>query len=201
MDTRSGRRGRDRTRADTACFLAGCAGTVGFFALEAVTRKPGAASSLATSDHDRGTTRAIGIAYALAFELPVLLRRLPGPQLPRRAGLLGLAMQGSGLALRTYSMRTLGRSYTRTLRTEGAQHVVDTGPYRWVRHPGYAGSLLTWVGYAITSRSVPALAVVTALLVGVYQRRIAAEETLPARELAEYETYSARTNKLVPFLW
>jgi protein-S-isoprenylcysteine O-methyltransferase Ste14 len=32
-------------------------------------------------------------------------------------------------------MRTLGRSYSRTLRTEDEQPVIDTGSYRLVRHP------------------------------------------------------------------
>lgn len=201
MVTRSRRRGRHRSRADTMWFLTGYTGTLAFFALEAVNRKPGAASSLRASGGDRGTTRAIGVAYAVASELPVLLRRLPGPELPPLAGPVGLAVQASGLALRTWSMRTLGHSYTRTLRTEGEQHVVDTGPYRWVRHPGYTGSLLTWLGYALTARTVPAFAVVAGLLGGVYHRRITAEETLLARELPGYAAYSARTKKLVPFLW
>jgi hypothetical protein len=50
---------------------------------------------------DRGTTRTIGFAYAAASELPLLLRRLPFPELPRSAGPVGLAMQAGGIALRT----------------------------------------------------------------------------------------------------
>lgn len=98
-------------------------------------------------------------------------------------------------------MRTLGRSYTRTLRTEDAQHVVDTGPYAVVRHPGYAGSLLIWMGFALTSRSVPVVAGVAALLGTAYQRRITAEEALLRRDLPAYATYSERTKKLIPLLW
>lgn len=201
MASRSLRRECRGAPTDTAWFLAGFAGLAGFFALEVANRRPGAASSLDASGIDRGTTRTIGIAYAVASELPLVLRRLPGPELPRLAGPVGLVVQVSGLVLRTWSMRTLGRSYTRTLRTEGGQRVVDSGPYRWVRHPGYTGSLLTWIGYAVTSRNVPALAAVTALLGGVYYRRITAEEFLLTRELAGYETYRGQTKKLIPFLW
>ncbi len=137
----------------------------------------------------------------MGSELPVLARRLPGPELPRGAGPVGVLVQASGLGLRTWSMRTLGGSYTRTLRTEGDQPVVDTGPYRWVRHPGYTGSLLTWIGYVLTSRSVPAVLVVTALLGRVYGQRIVTEEALLAGELPGYTAYSDRTKKLVPFIW
>lgn len=194
-------RPRLRTRADTGWFLTGYAGILGFFGLEAATREPGAASSLRASGDDRGTTRKIGIAYVLATELPPVLRQLSGQQLPRWAGPVGLGVQASGLVLRTWSMRTLSGAYTRTLRTDDDQHVVTSGPYRWVRHPGYTGSLLTWAGYALTSRSLPALAVVTALLGRVYYQRFTAEEALLTRELPGYAAYSERTRKLVPFLW
>lgn len=140
-------------------------------------------------------------AYALAAELPLALRRVPVPQLPRIAGPAGLALQVSGLTLRAWSMRTLGTSYTRTLRTESEQRVVDTGPYRLVRHPGYTGSLLTWIGFALTSRSMPVIAVVAALLGRAYYQRIAAEETLLKRDLPDYTAYSTRTKRLVPFVW
>jgi protein-S-isoprenylcysteine O-methyltransferase Ste14 len=193
---------RHRTRrADTGWFLAGYAGVAGFFAVEAATRQRGTASSLDASSDDRGTTRLIVGAYATAVSLAPVLRRTPSPRLPRAAAPLGLVLQGLGLGLRAWSMRTLGRSYTRTLRTEDAQHVVDTGPYAVVRHPGYAGSLLIWTGFALTSRSVPVVVAVAALLGTAYQRRIAAEEALLGRELPDYASYCERTKKLVPLLW
>jgi protein-S-isoprenylcysteine O-methyltransferase Ste14 len=99
-------------------------------------------------------------------------------------------------------MHTLGGSYTRTLRTEGdAQALVDTGPYRWVRHPGYAGSLLTWTGFAMSTRSAPVLALTTAMLGLAYARRITAEEQLLRRDLPGYAAYCGRTRRLVPLLW
>ncbi len=201
MVKRSSRPGRDRTHADTGWLLAAYAGVAGFFALEALTRKPGDASSLAASSDDQGTTRMIITAYALATDLPLLLRRLPVPQLPRVAGPIGLIVQASGLVLRAWSMRTLGASYTRTLRTGAEHRVVTTGPYRWARHPGYTGSLLIWAGFALASRSMPAIAIVTALLGRAYQRRVNAEEELLYRELPGYTAYSQRTKKLVPFIW
>ena len=165
------------------------------------TRRRGAASSLRTSTEDRGTTRRIGISYAVAAEGPLLLRTLPLPKLPTVAAGLGLVLQAGGIALRTWSMRTLGASYTRTLRTEVEQQVIDTGPYRLVRHPGYAGSLLIWAGFALTSRSPLALPLVAGLLGDAYRRRIQAEEQLLERDLPRYAAYRRRTQRLVPFVW
>lgn len=200
MASRSSRQGR-ASRDPGRWFFAGYAGIAGFVALEAFARQPGAASSLEASARDQGTTRMIITAYAAAAELPLLLRYLPLPPLPRIAGPAGLVVQAGGLGLRAWSMRTLGAAYTRTLRTNEQQRVIDDGPYRLVRHPGYSGSLLTWIGFALASRSAPVVVLVTALLGRAYQRRINAEEELLNHDLPGYSAYSQRTKKLIPFAW
>lgn len=192
---------RLRSGRGSGWFLVGYAGAAGFFALEATLRRKGSASSLTASPDDRGTTRMIIAAYMISAGVAPLLPRTALPELPRSAGPAGLGLETIGLALRAWSMRSLGGFYSRTLRTEDEQQVVDTGPYRWVRHPGYSGSLLTWTGFALTSRSLPVVALVAGLLVGAYQRRITAEEQLLLRELPGYTAYTERTKKLFPAVW
>jgi protein-S-isoprenylcysteine O-methyltransferase Ste14 len=188
-------------RDGTRWFLAGYAGVAGFFLVEASARQRGNASRLDASRDDDGTTRLIVGAYASSAIAAPLLRRLARNQLPRAAGPVGVGLQAIGLGLRVWSMRTLGRSYTRTLRTEDAQSVVDDGPYRYVRHPGYAGSLLIWTGFGLTSRSVPVVALVGGLVGAAYHRRVAAEERLLRRDLPGYAAYAERTKKLIPLVW
>lgn len=190
-----------RRSGGIAWFVAGYAGVAGFFLLEASTRQRGAASSLAASRDDRGSTRMIVAAYATAAVVAPAVRMLRRPQLPPATAPLGLGLEVAGLGLRAWSMRTLGRSYSRTLRVERAQQVVDRGPYRFVRHPGYAGSLMIWTGFALTSRSFPVVEVVGGLLGIAYHRRVAAEEALLRRDLPGYAAYSKRTKRLIPFLW
>ncbi|HJP75426.1 MAG TPA: isoprenylcysteine carboxylmethyltransferase family protein [Pseudonocardiaceae bacterium] len=181
--------------------LAGYAGVGGMFALERVLRGEGNAASMAASGDDRHTTRDITAAIAVAAVAPPILRLLPFGRLPKGFAAIGLGMQLAGLATRAASMRSLGSFYSRTLRVEEKQHVVDTGPYRWVRHPGYAGSLLVWGGFALASRSLPAVVLVTGLFSAVYRRRILAEEMLLRRDLPGYVTYSENTDRLVPHVW
>lgn len=182
-------------------FVAGYAGVAGFILLEAATRRRGAASSLEASRDDRGTTRLIVAAYATAAIVAPLVRMRRRPQLPHAAGPIGVGVEVAGLGLRAWSMRTLGRSYSRTLRVERTQHVVDEGPYRFVRHPGYLGSLMIWTGFALTSRSVPVVELVGGLLGYAYHRRVGAEEALLRRDLPGYIEYSRRTKRLIPFVW
>jgi len=191
-----------RSRADgLGWFIAGYAGVLGFFVLEGSSRKRGAASSLRASRDDRGTTRLIVAAYATASMAAPMIRVMRPPQLPRAAGPIGVGLEAAGLGLRAWSMRALGDSYTRTLRVGGAQHVVDRGSYRFVRHPGYAGSLLIWTGFALTSRSIPVVETVGGLLAYAYHRRVAAEEALLRRDLPGYAAYAKRTKRLIPFVW
>ena len=181
--------------------LAGCAGLAGFFLLEAWAREDGKAASLDPSSDDQGTTKEIVAAFALALGLTPIVRLVPVARLPRAAAPFGLTLEAVGLAVRAWSMRTLGRAYSRTLRTEDEQLVIESGPYRFVRHPGYLGSLLTWTGFALTSSSLPVVSLVGALLLRAYRRRISAEEELLRREFPSYAEYSHRTKRLIPFVW
>ena len=106
-----------------------------------IPRAPGEASDLAATDSDQGTTWQIGAAYGLAAGLSPVLRRLRAGRLPPASGPAGVAVMAAGLALRAWSMRTLGTYYSRTLRTTSDQTVVEHGPYRVLRR----GTLLVSV--------------------------------------------------------
>ena len=191
-----------RSRADgIGWFAVGYAGVIAFFVLEKSTRQRGAASSLKASRDDRGTTQMIIAAYATAAVGAPVVRAIRRPRLHRAAGPMGVGLEAAGLGLRAWSMRTLGQSYSRTLRVGRGQHVVDRGPYRFLRHPGYAGSLLFWTGFALTSRSVAVVEMVGGLVGLAYHRRVSAEEALLRRDLPGYEAYSRRTKRLIPFVW
>jgi protein-S-isoprenylcysteine O-methyltransferase Ste14 len=197
----NGSRRRGPNAGDAVWFGAAYAGLAGFFAIEGALRPPGTAASLDASSDDQRTTQKIVGAYLAGALLAPILRGTRVGRLPRAAGPLGLALEACGLGLRAWSMRTLGASYSRTLRTGEAQPLVDDGPYRIVRHPGYAGSLLTWSGFALASRSLPVVGVVTGVVGWAYRDRIRAEEAMLRRDLPGYEAYAARTWRLVPYVW
>jgi protein-S-isoprenylcysteine O-methyltransferase Ste14 len=87
------------------------------------------------------------------------------------------------------------------LQTERGQHVIDTGPYRYVRHPGYSFALMIFFGIALALGSLWALipaAVASALLI----LRTALEDRLLQQGLAGYPAYAARVRqRLIPGLW
>ena len=180
--------------------LAEYLGVAGFIAVEALVREGESARSLEGSRDDHGTNYLIGATYASLALAPRLFRGLPMRPLPRAAAPIGLLIEVTGLGVRAWSMRTLRASYSRTLKTEPDQKVIEAGPYGLIRHPGYLGSLMTWTGFALTTRNMPVVGGLAALF-AVYRYRILAEEEMLARDLTGYAEYALRTKRLVPFVW
>ncbi len=172
---------------------------VGFLVLEAVLRKGKAAKSW-QSESDRGTTFLLLLAYLVIGA--ALSLRLPGPRLIVPVQWFGVLFAFAGLALRVVAFRTLGPSYSRTLRVNQDQALVTTGIYRLVRHPGYLSSLVLWLGAVTASGSLVAVCTVAIALFVAYMRRIQVEEKLLAASFGEvYKTYQHTSWKLIPYLY
>ena len=107
-----------------------------------------------------------------------------------------------GISIRLWANRTLGEYYTRTLRVATAQTIVQKGPYRNIRHPGYLGSMLMWVGAGLATTNWLVVSLAVVVMSAAYYYRIRVEEQmLMATMSAEYLEYKARTWKLIPFLF
>jgi len=79
--------------------------------------------------------------------------------------------------------------------------VVDAGPYRFIRHPGYAGSMIYMIGmtFALSSRVALAAA---AVLCAVMVLRTALEDRTLREELDGYADYARRVRfRLFPGVW
>jgi protein-S-isoprenylcysteine O-methyltransferase Ste14 len=114
--------------------------------------------------------------------------------------ILGLLLMLAGMALRWYSIRVLGISFTCEVSTRPGQEVVESGPYRWVRHPSYTGGLLTLVGVLVCCDNWASLAALVVAMAG-YAYRIRIEERALATHLgAPYRDYMRRTKRLIPFV-
>jgi protein-S-isoprenylcysteine O-methyltransferase Ste14 len=138
---------------------------------------------------------ALGVLVAHTGDLT-----LPGPGWWPLA--IGLGVFGAGLALRGWAVHELGRFFKFTVVVQAEHRVVDTGPYRLIRHPSYTGLLTAALGLGIalgTWLSIPACTLPP--LIG-FSIRLTHEERILARELGEpYRSYMERTRKLIPGVW
>jgi protein-S-isoprenylcysteine O-methyltransferase Ste14 len=140
------------------------------------------------------TTAAAGIGLAFGF-----------PDAAIRTGrtevfVAGLVLMIAGMALRWYSIRVLGASFTLEVATRPGQAIVQSGPYGRIRHPSYTGALLTLLGILVCCANFASLAAIVLALAG-YAFRIRVEEGALATQLGSpYVEYMRRTKRLIPFL-
>jgi protein-S-isoprenylcysteine O-methyltransferase Ste14 len=142
----------------------------------------------------------IGIAadFALSFQLP---------QAAIRSGrvpvfFVGIGMMFAGMALRLYSISLLGRYFTFEVAVHTDQPVIEIGPYRYIRHPSYAGALITITGLGLALGNWAGLIALLGCMVVAYGYRIPIEESALVAALGEpYRKYIRRTRRLIPFVY
>jgi protein-S-isoprenylcysteine O-methyltransferase len=143
----------------------------------------------------------IAASYWIAFWLWAY-HRPPGPLLGDWAIWVGAAVAVAGAALRIWSVRTLGRYFTYVVKVSDDQPVVESGPYRLLRHPSYTGALLVAIGIGLSLRYVLAPVILGGMQLVAYSIRMAVEERALAEGIGEpYRAYMRRTKRIVPFLW
>ena len=87
------------------------------------------------------------------------------------------------------------------IQRERGHHVIDRGPYAWVRHPGYAGALLAHLALPL-ALGAPRGLLPAALGTLLMSLRAVYEERRLARELPGYADYAVRVrHRLVPGVW
>ena len=121
---------------------------------------------------------------------------------PGATWLLGLAIFTLGWALVNWSM-VVNPFFEKTVRiqTDHGHRVIDTGPYAYIRHPGYVGFagwiLSTPLLLSSTGAFVPAL-----IAVGLLVIRTALEDRTLRDELPGYAEYANRVRfRLFPGVW
>ena len=124
-----------------------------------------------------------------------------GPRLPRGFpwGAASVGVFALGAALRWWAVVHLGRFFTVDVTVAADHRVIDTGPYRVMRHPSYTGVLMQFAGWALSLGNVLALPVVVVpILLGLLYRIRVEEAALRGALGEEYSTYCRRTKRLVP---
>jgi protein-S-isoprenylcysteine O-methyltransferase Ste14 len=119
----------------------------------------------------------------------------PGVWLP-----LGLTVFIGGIALRAWAIRTLGRSYSHRVRTPAAQQIVDSGPYRHLRHPAYTGMLIAHVGILLLFCNVFVAVALFAVFLPALVRRIRVEER-HLLQIPAYREFAVQRARLAPGVW
>jgi len=189
-----------------AMYILADAALLAFFAVERFARYDKDAKKVKKTKYERGSTDFTGAAVVLSilliFLAPLLgyFRLLDFKSKP--VGIIGIVLAAAGIAVRIVGMSTLGRFYTRTLQKTEDHKLVTTGIYRRLRHPGYAGTILIFVGTALAVGNFIVLAAVAALILAAYIYRMNVEEKMLTEIFGEeYTEYKKHSKRILPFLY
>ncbi len=113
---------------------------------------------------------------------------------------VGLAVGLAGAVLLTWSAVLLGRFMMHEAAVREDHALIGNGPYRFVRHPVYAGYLALLLGSGVASLNTCLWLLWPVSLIGILIQAASEEQVLGERFGQDYECYVQRTGRLIPRL-
>jgi protein-S-isoprenylcysteine O-methyltransferase Ste14 len=116
--------------------------------------------------------------------------------------IIGSVLALIGLIIRVTSIMKLKQQFTYTVTKIENHELVETGLYKIIRHPGYLGQLIIFLGISVClSNWLSILLMITPVLAG-YLNRINVEEKFMVEQLGQkYLDYRKTTKRLIPFIY
>lgn len=141
---------------------------------------------------------AVLLAYLCAFRIPAATITWWQPAW----FWAGIVLMLGGAAYRWYAIRALGKFFTRSVATRAGQYVVDTGPYRLLRHPSYSGALLSMLGLGLAMTNWLSILMIMLGSLAGYGWRVHVEEQALCAGLGQpYCDYMQHTRRFIPYVW
>ncbi len=148
---------------------------------------------------DRGSYWGILITIYSAIILIFVVRGWRLGLLPVLFQWIGLALVWTGMLAREWAIFSLGHAFSVVVRVNPDQSLITSGPYRWIRHPAYTGSIITIGGFGLAAGTWlgTTLAIVIALI--GYTYRVSVEERVMVEAFGDkYLDYMRHTGRFFP---
>ena len=115
---------------------------------------------------------------------------------------IGMALFVIGLSIRIHSMLTLGQFFTYSVAKVEDHKIVATGLYKYLRHPGYLGQLIIFLGISLSLSNWVSVLAMMIPVAFAYAYRISVEERFMMAQFGKsFLDYQERTHKLIPFVY
>ena len=113
---------------------------------------------------------------------------------------LGLILLGAGGLIAMFGVLSLGRNLTAVPYPKEEANLVESGAYRYVRHPIYSGIIIGSFGWALLTNSLFAL-FLSAVLFLFFDIKSRREEQWLVEKYENYPDYQRRVRKLIPLIY
>lgn len=145
---------------------------------------------------------SIVVGAGVGFSLAIAGRGAAIPWFRPQVTIAGIVLMVLGVALRWWAILILGRSFTLDVAVRPRQQVIQSGPYRLIRHPAYSGTLLTLLGVGLgLANWASVVALIVGGLIGLLYRVQVEERALMEALGQPYVDYMRHTKRLIPFLY
>lgn len=151
---------------------------------------------------DKGSCLIIIFGSIAVIIFNLLCRKNYWFLIPKLAFWIGIIFIIAGIVLRLYSVITLGKYFTVTVQVNSNQKIIKTGPYKYIRHPAYSGSILSLIGVSLAFRSLIGIIGTLIIIAAIYGYRIKIEEKILENNFkTSYLEYKKNTKRIIPFVW
>jgi protein-S-isoprenylcysteine O-methyltransferase Ste14 len=158
-----------------------------------------AGTKLERKDKNSALAVNIGIIASVYIAFGFSLVRIA--VLPEWVFYPGILLMFGGIIIRQWSIAVLGGFFSVMVSVQEGQTIIRRGPYRFIRHPSYTGTLMTLAGIGLAVQSWGALLTLLIVFGMVYRYRIGVEEKALIEHFGdEYLAYMHDTKKLIPFI-
>ena len=112
----------------------------------------------------------------------------------------GLLLFISGITYRIWAIMTLGRYYSHIVREVEGHKIIDSEPYRYIRHPAYTGMILANTGIVLFFFNTATVLIFLLVLVPAIAIRILIEEKTLFK-IEGYPEFAKKRKRLIPAIW
>lgn len=116
--------------------------------------------------------------------------------------IVGIALIFLGIVIRIIAIKQLGKFFTVDVTIRKNHQLKQSGLYKFVRHPSYTGCLLSFFGFGLSLNNWIGFFLLFLPILYSFINRINIEEKVLAEQFgADYQSYSTKTKRLVPFIY
>lgn len=155
-------------------------------------------------EQDKGSIRNIWIAISVSVSLGIISSiffKIPisGQLIVPHLGLFWII---AGMIFRFISIWSLGRFFTVDVTIRRNHKLKKDGLYRLIRHPSYAGSVISFIGFGLSLNNWISLIIIIISIIYAMLNRIKIEEKVLIDHFgSEYTEYMKNTYRLIPWIY
>lgn len=161
-------------------------------------------SSYGNNKQDKGSVRVIWLTIGFANTIGILAAVFLSFRICNSLIIsqLGLCLILIGMGLRFILIITLGKFFTVDVTIQKGHELKKDGLYRFIRHPSYLGSILSFIGFGLSLNNWISLLIISIPVTIALIYRIKVEEKLLTEQFGSiYTDYLDKTHKLLPWVY